>query len=45
MVEATWNTDCCFLEEMREVKDVNDGKSENATVLVAYDDLKEAFWA
>ena len=24
---------------------MDDGKSENATVLVAYDELKEAFWA
>ena len=34
----------CFLAEKCEVKDVDDGKSENATVLVAYDELKEAFW-
>ena len=37
--------DYCFLGEKCEVKDVDDGKPENATVLVAYDELKEAFWA
>jgi hypothetical protein len=37
--------DYCFLGEKCEVKDEDDGRSGNATVLVAYDELKEACWA
>ena len=32
-VQATWHMDYCFPGEKCEVKDVDDGKSENATVL------------
>ena len=37
--------DDCFLEERCKVKDEDNTKSGNTTVLVAYDELKEACWA
>ena len=37
--------DYCFLGEPCEVKDDDDGESGNATVLAAYDELKEVCWA
>ena len=45
VAEATWHMDHCFLGENCEVKDEDDGKSGNATVLAAYEDLKELCWA
>ena len=45
IVDATWHMEYCFFSENGELKEEEEEAKDRATVLVTYDELKEAFWA
>ena len=45
VVDATWHIDCSFMSDKGDVVEEQEAGPGDATLMVAYDELKEAFWA